>query len=66
MRRLELALSIIDKILRDLEGELSILRQEVFENKSTNRTWEKSLQKFDECLIKIYQTKYIKKALESR
>lgn len=50
---------IQNEILTPLEVELDILRKEVFEGSGGGRSWERSVQKFDETAIKVYQTKYI-------
>ena len=59
-------LLVIDEILRPLEYEINELRQEVFYSKTCGRSWEKSLQKFDELLIRKNQTDVIRAAIAER
>ena len=68
---MELALEIIDRILTDLDCELARLKPQVFNHKVgdgdednfNDRCWENYLQKYDECLLKKYQTLFIKNEL---
>lgn len=55
-----IAIQIIDDIYDALGVELDLLRPVVFGDKECGRNWEVSLQKYDELLLKRYQTKYIK------
>ena len=53
-------INLIDDIYDRLGAEIELLRPKVFDDKECGRSWERSLQKFDELLLKKYQTKYIK------
>lgn len=53
---------ILDEILENLDIEINELREEVLFGKIVcERSWDKSVRKFDELLIRKCQTELIKK-----
>ena len=57
-------LDIIDSILEPLNEEINELRDEVLFNKiNSERSWERSVRRYDELQLRKYQTELIKNEL---